>query len=598
MTLGNPTVQMELAFQLGQLEDAQLVRRLADLDPAYLFKHALTQESAYESLLVKTRRLLHRRVAEAYEAIYPDRTSVASVLAHHYSEAGEPAKTLEYASKAAQAAARVYAHAEAIVEYTRALQAASELKLPAGDLLHARGQAFEFIGDFDHSLQDFEALLAEARAHQNPSDEWLALMDLGYLWSVRDYARVGDLFRRALDLANRMTDAKRRAESLNRLGNWLVNTGQLEEGLAYHQQALHVFQEEGDRQATAETLDALALTYSMLGDFLAGTEHLDQAIRVFRESDNQASLVSSLSGRTALANSSGSETAIGSRRGWSEYERDLAEALERSREFGWPAAQVFALFASAQTLPGFGRLGQALENAREALRIATDIGHDQWVAAAQLALGENYLYLQDPGEAIQHLKPGLALSEKVGSAIWTADAATRLARAYMMQGNLDEAKEILDRHLPRTRPPNNLPDRQLIWARGLLALKEHRGPEALEISEGLVNSVPGAPSAQPIPALLRLNGESLVQLKEYTRGIFALKAAREAAETENRAILWEIDLALGKAYLETGESLAAARELSSARERLESLAATVTEVKLRDHMLETALRQFPDVKDQ
>jgi tetratricopeptide (TPR) repeat protein len=591
--LNNPSLQNELTFLLGQLENARLVHRLADLDPAYLFNHTLGQESAYESLLVKTRRLLHRRVAEAYEALYPDRTDdVASVLAYHFGEAGEPAKTLEYARRAAQAAARVYAYTEAIVQYSSALKAAAELKLSSADLRHARGQAYEFLGNFDHALSDFEAMLADARANRNSSNEWLALMDLGYLWSARDYARVGDLFRQALELTGEIGDPKRRAETLNRLGNWLVNIGQIQEGQASHQQALRVFQEQRDRQAEAETLDLLALTYSMQGDFLSGTEYLDRAILVFRESNNQASLVSSLSGRTALANSSGTEMAVGSRRGWVEYERDVTEALERSRELGWPAAQAFALFASAQTLPGFGRLGQALEKAHEALKIARDIQHDQWVAASELALGEIYLYLLNPARAIEQLEPGLELSQKLGSAIWTADAATRLTRAFMMQGNLGEAKQMLDRHLPRTRPPQNLPDRQLIWARGLLALKEHRAAEALEISRELIDSTPGAPSAPPIPALLKLKGEALVQLKQYNQGIQGLRAAREASETENQALLWEIDLALGKAYLETDQSLAAAEEFSSARRQLESLAATVTEDELRDHMLESALSRF------
>lgn len=596
--LKNPWDQTNLTFQLQELEDAQLVRRLADLDPAYLFKHVLTQENTYTSLLVKTRRLLHRQVAEAYEALYPDRTDLASVLAFHFSEAGEPAKTLEYAGKAAEAASRIYAHREAISQYTLALKAAGELNLARAELLHARGQAFEFLGDFDHSLSDFEALLADARARQDSSNAWRALMDLGYLWAERDYSRVGEFFRQTLELTPQIADPKRRAETLNRFGNWLVNTGQIEKGLAYQQDALRVFQEEGDSQATAETLDLLALTYSQQGDFFKGTEHLTQAIQVFRVSGNQAALVSSITGRTALANSAGSETAIGSGREWADYERDITEALEGSRELGWPAGQAYALFASAQTLPGFGRLGQALEHARQALRIAEDIAHDQWVAAARLAMGEVYLYLLDPGRAIEHLKPGLDLGLKVGSTIWTADAATRLARAYMMQGELGPAKQVLDRHLPSTRPPQNLPDRQLVWAQGLLALEEHRAGEALQISEELIASVPGAPSGRPIPALLKLRGDALVQLKEYDRGTGVLKAAREAAETENQALLWQIDLALGKAYLAMGERLAAERELTSARALLESLAATITDSNLSDPMVKAALRQFPELKKQ
>ncbi len=57
-----------LPAQLAQLENAQLVRRLADEDLAYVFKHTLTQETAYESLLVKKRRAIHRAAVLSDEA--------------------------------------------------------------------------------------------------------------------------------------------------------------------------------------------------------------------------------------------------------------------------------------------------------------------------------------------------------------------------------------------------------------------------------------------------------------------------------------------------------------------------------------------------
>ncbi len=58
----------DLTAQLEQLESAQLVRRLPDEERAYLFKHALTQDAAYQSLLVKRRRGIHRLVAQPIRA--------------------------------------------------------------------------------------------------------------------------------------------------------------------------------------------------------------------------------------------------------------------------------------------------------------------------------------------------------------------------------------------------------------------------------------------------------------------------------------------------------------------------------------------------
>ncbi|HEY6041344.1 MAG TPA: hypothetical protein VIX58_04370, partial [Anaerolineae bacterium] len=58
-----------LSSQLAQLENAQLVHSLAEEELAYLFQHALTQEAAYESLLHKQRRQVHRHVAETIEQL-------------------------------------------------------------------------------------------------------------------------------------------------------------------------------------------------------------------------------------------------------------------------------------------------------------------------------------------------------------------------------------------------------------------------------------------------------------------------------------------------------------------------------------------------
>ena len=61
--------------------------------------------------------------------------------------------------------------------------------------------------------------------------EWNSLIDLGFLWAGRDYERTGDYFNRALELARQIGDPEVLGHSLNRCGNWLMNTGRAEEGL-------------------------------------------------------------------------------------------------------------------------------------------------------------------------------------------------------------------------------------------------------------------------------------------------------------------------------------------------------------------------------
>ena len=88
--------------QIDTLEARGLIR-LAAQQPEleYLFRHWLVQDAAYGSLLKQERRLLHGRVGEALEALYPDRRDeLAAVLGMHFEEAGEAEKAVTYLSAA------------------------------------------------------------------------------------------------------------------------------------------------------------------------------------------------------------------------------------------------------------------------------------------------------------------------------------------------------------------------------------------------------------------------------------------------------------------------------------------------------------------
>ena len=89
----------------------------------YSFKHALTQEVAYGTVLHEQRKALHERTGQALEALY---TTVLdehySDLAHHYSCSGNAEKAIEYLDKAGQQATQRSANAEAITHLTAALE--------------------------------------------------------------------------------------------------------------------------------------------------------------------------------------------------------------------------------------------------------------------------------------------------------------------------------------------------------------------------------------------------------------------------------------------------------------------------------------------
>jgi predicted ATPase len=110
----------------------------------YIFKHELARDAAYGSILNRKRRELHRRVAEAIEAKFPDRLEeYAHRLAQHYALAGEDQPALKYFTMAGEQAAALHANAEGARHFADAVEAARRLGAGADEIarLEARRSA-------------------------------------------------------------------------------------------------------------------------------------------------------------------------------------------------------------------------------------------------------------------------------------------------------------------------------------------------------------------------------------------------------------------------------------------------------------------------
>ena len=114
--LEEPTLQQSLA----QLVEAELLYQRGHPPQAtYLFKHALVQDAAYQSLLRGTRQQSHQRIAQVLEAQFLETVETQpELLAHHYTEAGLIAQAIPYWQRAGQQASERSAHVEAVSHCT------------------------------------------------------------------------------------------------------------------------------------------------------------------------------------------------------------------------------------------------------------------------------------------------------------------------------------------------------------------------------------------------------------------------------------------------------------------------------------------------
>ncbi len=594
--------EAHLLVLLKEVMAAQLV--IEESADQFAFRHALTQQAIYAELLVRERQALHRTLAETMEQLSASpflRERYLADLAYHCYEAGAWAKALEYEQRAGERALALYAPRAALEHVTLALDAAHHLPVtPPGKLYYARGQAYETLGEFDRARSDYERALDTAHTASDGSMEWQSMMALGFLWAERDYAQAGAWFRQALDQASHQASPILRARSLNRLGNWLLNTGRIEEGLQAHQEALRIFEAQHNTQGMAETLDLLGTTYGMRGDRVKAVEQLGQAIALFRTLGDTQSLISSLAMRAVQSMPGSSETTFCPLRTRNECVQDASESLHLARQIDSLAGQAFAENALAHTLLSFGEFGPALSHAQEASRIATEIEHQQWIIATSYALGHIYVLLLAPAQAITALEAGLSLAQELGSTFWIATLAANLGRASILNHDLPAAQAALQAVMPREQHPRTMAERDIALAWGELMLAQGESGMALQMAEHLLASTPGkvqGQSTQPIPHLLKLKGEALMALSRLNEAVEALEDARRGAVARNaRPILWTVHRSLGQAYQLLQHKDQARQERATGRQLIEELATAIDDASLRDQFLRAALDSFPQEK--
>ncbi len=586
--------EQQLLTLMKELMSAQLV--VEESVEQFAFRHALTRQAIYAQLLVRERKVLHRTIAETMESLYAGALEAHLVdLAYHFSEASLWEKALSYAQQAGETAQRLYAPRAAIEQFTRALDAASHLALaPLPALYHARGQAYETLGEFEQARHDYEQALEAAHEAHDDVAEWQSLFDLGFLWAGRDYQQTGAYFHRAIERARAQASPKLLAHSLNRLGNWYLNVEQPQEALRYHQEALETFQTLSDRSGKASTLDLLGMASLLGGDLLQSAAYYEQAIALMRELDERERLPSSLANLMLCSGIYQTETLVPAAVGFAESLHQGELALKIASEIGQHSDEAYTLIHMAKLLGPRGEYARALEVAQCGLYIAQDIEHRQWMTAGHRVLGALYLDLLALSEAQQHLEQALALAQEIGSWFWARNTSALLASVCIGLNNLARAEALLTAAPASDAPPQTQAQRLIWYARAQLALAQGEPYRTLTIIEQLFASAAHVAGEQSIPHLAHLRGKALATLNRPAEAETALQAAQAGAVKQDlRPLLWRIAIDLGNLYRADRRGEEAEHAFATAQELIEDLAATITDTALRAHFLQQATALLP-----
>jgi class 3 adenylate cyclase/tetratricopeptide (TPR) repeat protein len=217
----------DLDAALTTLEVRDFVRRLPNSrvhgDIEYLFKHVLIHDVAYATLPRSTRRERHADVAKYIESAAGDTNSLTAILAHHWREAGESNKAIDYLMRAAEQALDAWALDEAVALYDAAIELAADDQQRAQIRL-ARGLARSRLADYPAAVEDLGELLPELSGRARV--EGL----LGWTWGTQWTSRTADTIagaEEALHLAEALDDRELAPVAMARLSQGLAMRGEL-----------------------------------------------------------------------------------------------------------------------------------------------------------------------------------------------------------------------------------------------------------------------------------------------------------------------------------------------------------------------------------
>ena len=381
-------------------------------EPEYTFKHALTHEVAYTSLLTTRRQTLHAAAGQALETLYAQRLEdVYERLAYHYARTDNVAKAVAYLTRVAEKAARHSAHVEAISHLTQALELLQ--RLPATP---------------ERNQQELSLRIALGAS----------------LIATKGYAapEVAQTYTRARQLCQHLDDPQQLFPVLRGLWSYYFIRAELQTAHALGEQLLTLAQQAQDPGMLLAAHRALGATLNYLGAAASAHTYLVQGMTLYDPRQHRVStfLYGEDPGVVCRSHAARALWRLG------YPDQGLAqndEALALAQQSAHPFSLGFTLSYMAM-VHQFRREGHAAqERAEAAILLSMEQGFPHWRAIGSILRGWALAHQGQAQEGLVQMHQGLTAYRATGAEVIRPYLLALLAEAYGTMGQPEEGLTVL-----------------------------------------------------------------------------------------------------------------------------------------------------------
>src|SRR5215212_480063 len=577
----------EFDAQIQYLKEVSLVEPFRE---EYAFRHVLIQEATYDSILIKKRAELHRRIAETLAELHANRLEeFAPLIAYHFYSA-QDARSLQYDLMAGEKAARLYANAEAATHLGRALEVARR----NGDntelitkLYTQLGSVLDLSGRYEQALQNYDQMQTFARERGERSAEMAALMAKATMYSI--FSRIHDSFLseqlllQALDISQEIGDRVTQAKlSWNLMLTYLFSK-RPDQALEHGELALNLARQSNDREQLAFVLNDLCRLYTCRGEFEKAYEVIKEARELWRMLDHQVMLADSL-GSEAEARFNAGE--------FKEALKCSQEALQITERIENLWGQSYDRMLMSFVYLEIGQLGLGIQLAEQSIQLADSAG----LIASSIGLRSELAWFYAYGGAFEKgyelIEQALQVAE-AKQPVWKAFPQAAKIRMHLLQADVESAIQFAGDALFE---PISIPYARytifLCLANIELAVSRGDFESGLRLADDLLSEVIPLTHVD-IPDVLRWKGNALIGLSRLDQAHQVLsEACLLAKKLDAQPQLWSILASLSAVNSKLGRDEEANASKEEACAIIRQLAESLHEVGLAE-----SFRNQPHIQD-